>query len=192
MEPQIVLGKEELPKSWMDIPILYVYVYQYILAKLGDKQIYDITLRNILEVWHRHVYHLPKVYDFYIVKEYVSYGLIEPISPGKYRIDRSKFQLVNKRLNNGASHSSEAPYLYLHIFKKMTDSFGRKNRYVSGSQLISIWRNYIPNIARIYDNLILKEMANYGLIRQVDTQRYIFLGASSSCKLKKLKNNYLW
>lgn len=184
----------ELPFRWKIVPLLYAYVYQYLITKVGNqKSSQEISLRIILEVWHRHIYHLPRVYDLYIVKELEEYGLIEQLAQGRYLIMGDNIKYVIKRLNSGPCISKgEPPYLYLHVFRKMMNIFGKKNQYISGTQIMSIWRSYIPNIARIYDNQILKEMCNFGLIRQITTQTYIFLGATGLSKLKKLNDKLLW
>lgn len=186
----------KLSLSWKQIPILYAYVFQYMLSKVSfTNSNQDVSIKFILEMWHRHIYHLPRVYDLYIVKEFEEYGLIERLETGKYLIKGCETDMVVKRLKYGACLAKqEVPYLYLHIFRKMINIFGQKNSYLSGTQIMKIWRNYIPNVARVYDNQILEEMCRYGLLRKINSQRYIFLGASSFYKLKRLDNGntILW
>lgn len=188
----------KLPITWKQIPILYAYVFQYMLTKVSfTSTSQEVSIRFILEMWHRHIYHLPRVYDLYIVKEFEEYGLVEQIAPGRYLIKGAETDLVVKRLKFGAclpKNGNGAPYLYLHIFRKMMGIFGRKNCYISGTQIMKVWRTFIPNVARIYDNQILEEMCRFELLRKINSQRYVFLGSTSFGKLKKLDSGktILW
>lgn len=187
--------QDELPISWKKAPILYVYILQYLIGKSFDKTSRILTKRGIIEIWHRHIYHLPKVYDFYIIKELEQYGLIEKAGNNQYTLDINSAKYVVLRLKTGSCmKNNDPPYLYLHVFRRMVTDFGRRNIFLSSNQIMQFWRKHIPNVARVYDNVILQEMCAFGLLRQINSQKYIFLGAASFCKLKKLTNGYttLW
>jgi len=180
--------------NWTNMPLLYIYVFQFIAEKAG-KFNQEISSKLILEVWHRHVYHVPRLYDFFFLEEMEYFGFLKRTHQQKYIFYGSLIDKAWKRLSEGAIESDkchEAPLLYLYIFGRMIENFGRENTILTGKQLINIWRRYIPNVARIYDSHILTEMCNYGLIRKVNSQRYIFYGAKGFTKLRRITRLRLW
>lgn len=185
---------EETRFNWRNLPLLYIYIFQFIAEKAG-KFDQEISSKLIIEIWHRHVYHVPRVYDFFFLEEMQHFGFLKKEHQQKYIFFGSKIKKAIERLQEGAfelNYVTDAPLLYLFIFSKMCDMFGRKNQLISGKQLISVWRTYIPNVARIYDYNILTEMCNYGLIRRINTQKYIFYGGKARIKLKKMNRLRLW
>jgi hypothetical protein len=180
--------------NWRNMPLLYIYIFTFIAEKAGkfDQQ---VNSKLMFEMWHRHVYHIPRNYDFYFLEEMQHFGFIKKEHTQKYIFYGSKIDKAIERLTEGAyelNTITEAPLLYLYIFSRMLEVFGYKNQLLTGKQLISIWRNYIPNVSRIYDYHILTEMCNYGLIRRINTQKYIFYGGKGAIKLKKMNRLHLW
>lgn len=180
--------------NWRNLPLLYIYVFQFIAEKAG-KFDQEISSKLILEIWHRHVYHIPHIYDFFFLEEMQYFGFLDKEHSQRYVFFGSKITKAIERLSEGAyelENSQEAPLLYLYMFSRMLDIFGHKTQMLTGKQLIGIWRQYIPNVSRIYDYHILTEMCNYGLIRRINTQKYIFYGGKGAMKLKKLNRLRLW
>ena len=176
------------------MPLLYIYIFQFIAEKAG-KFDQEISSKLILEIWHRHIYHIPRLYDSFFLEEMQYLGFIKKEGSQRYLFFGSLISNVIKRLGEGAHESNkviEAPLLYLYIFSRMLEAFGYKNQLITGKQLVTIWRTYIPNVPRIYDFHLLTEMDNYGLIRRIDTQKYIFYGGNGTAKLKKINNLLLW
>ena len=189
--------------NWANMPLLYIYVFQFIAEKLGGEKTgrfnQEISSKLILEVWHRHVYHVPRLYDFFFLEEMEYFGFIKRTHQQKYMFYGSLIDKAKVRLKSGVDESNkyqEAPLLYLYIFGRMIEAYGRENHILTGKQLINIWRRYIPNVSRVYDQHILTEMCNYGLIRSVDSQRYsqryIFYGAKGFTKLRRITRLRLW
>lgn len=180
--------------NWTNMPLLYIYVFQFIAEKAG-KFNQEISSKLILEIWHRHVYHIPRLYDFFFLEEMEYFGFIKKTHQQRYMFYGSLINKAWKRLSEGAYESTqkqEAPLLYLYIFGRMLETYGRENVILTGKQIINIWRRYIPNVARIYDPHILTEMCNYNLIRKVNSQRYVFYGAKGFAKLKRVTRLRLW
>lgn len=180
--------------NWTNMPLLYIYVFQFVAEKAG-KFNQEISSKLILEVWHRHVYHVPRLYDFFFLSEMEYFGFIKKTHQQRFMFYGSLISKAWKRLSEGAypcNKCQEAPLLYLYIFGRMIEEFGKENTILTGKQLINVWRKYIPNVARIYDQHILTEMCNYGFIRMVNSQRYIFYGAKAFKKLNKLNRLRLW
>jgi len=186
--------KKKSKFSWHNMPLLYIYVFQFIAEKAGRFD-QEISSKIILEIWHRHVYHVPHVYDFFFLEEMQHFGFLLKEHSQRYIFFGSKVTKAIERLSDGAfelDKQIEAPLLYLYIFSRMLETFGYKNQLLTGKQLIGIWRQYIPNVSRIYDYHILTEMINYGLIRRINSQKYIFYGGKGAMKLKKLNKLRLW
>jgi len=180
--------------NWKNMPLLYIYIFQFIAEKAG-KFDQEISSKLILEIWHRHIYHVPRLYDSFFLEEMQYLGFIKKEGPQRYIFFGSLIENVIKRLAEGAYESFrtiEAPLLYLYIYSRMLEIFGHKNQLITGKQLINVWRNYIVNVPRIYDFHILTEMCNYGLVRRIDTQKYIFYGGRGPAKLKKMSSLRLW
>lgn len=118
---------------------------------------------------------------------------------------------------NKTEIDSHCPILYLYIYKKMVEKFGKQNRVLSTVQIIEVWRRHIHNIPHSYEYVVLKEMEVYGLIERTTKQsteidfiekalellnkkervgkllsmeKWKFMGCKSSKTLKKL-NSYL-
>lgn len=180
--------------NWREVPLLYVYIFNIIAEKAG-KFDQEISTKLIIEIWHRHIYHIPRIYDFYFLEEMQCFGFLNKEHQQKYILYGSKVQQAVDKLEQGAYElkgTIEAPLLYLYVYSKMVNLFGRTNQLISGKQLISVWRTYIPNISRRYDSHILTEMCNYGLIRRINTQKYLFYGGKAQSKLKKMNRLRLW
>jgi len=80
------------------IPLLYLYVFRLMVDKLGRKD-QIITARELLEIWHRQIYNVPRVYDFHVLSEMCSYGLLHRINMQKYLFLGNKAHSKLKRLN---------------------------------------------------------------------------------------------
>ena len=178
------------------MPLLYIYIFQFIAEKVG-KFDQEINPRLILEGWHRHIYHIPRFYDSFLLEEMQYLGLIKKDKKecSNYIFYGSLIDNVINKLGEGALETSkkiESPLLYLYVFSKMVSLFGSKNQLVTSRQLISVWRKHIPNVPRIYDVHILTEMCNYNFIRRIDSQKYIFYGGKSAVKLKRINELRLW
>lgn len=68
--------------------------------------------------------------------------------------------------------SNEIPLLYLFVYKKLIEKFGKYNRVISRKALLEIWRRCIHNVPRKYDYYILKEMCDYGLLERINNQEF--------------------
>jgi len=93
---------------------------------------------------------------------------------------------------NHCDYKQKVPLLYLYVFRLMIDKLGRTDQTTSAKQLLEIWRRNIYNVPRSYDFHILTEMQDYGLIKRINTQKYIFYGSKSFAKLKQLNRHFLW
>lgn len=93
---------------------------------------------------------------------------------------------------NHCEHKQKVPLLYLYVFRLMIDKLGKNDQITSSKQLLEVWRRNIYNVPRSYDFHILSEMQYYGLVKRINTQKYIFYGCRSSMKLKQLNKNLLW
>lgn len=188
------LYSEETKFNWRNMPLLYIYIFQFIAEKAG-KFDQEISSKIILEMWHRNIYHIPRIYDYFILEEMAYFGFIRKERTQRYFFYGSKIDKAVNRLVIGSyelNDEIEAPLLYLYVFSKMTELFGQKNQILTSRQLLSIWRTFIPNVPRIYDFHILTEMNNYGLIRRLNSQKYIFYGARGVGKLKRLNRLRFW
>lgn len=183
------MGKKE-------IPVLYMYIFQFIAEKVG-KFDQEVNSRILLEVWHRHIYHIPRVYDYHFLKEMEGLDFIKKINSHKYifrgsRIDEIIDKLAVVTPDDSQVPEKDYPLLYLYIYSRMSESFGKKNILVTGKQILAVWRKYIPNVSRMYDDRILSDMARYGLIRMINTQKFIYYGEKYTSKIKKLSLLNLW
>lgn len=176
------------------MPLLYIYIFQFIAEKAG-KFDQEISSKLILEIWHRHIYHVPRLYDSFFLEEMQHFGLIKKQQSQRYLFYGSLIFKAEDKLSLGVTKLNkiiDAPLLYVYIFSRMLEIFGRKTQRTTGKDLINVWRYYIPNVPRIYDYDILTEMCNYGLIRRVDSQKYVFYGGKGIVKLRKMNNLRLW
>lgn len=67
------MGKNKINR---ECPLLYLYVYKQMVEKFG-KANKILSTKQILEVWRRCIHNVPKRYEYFILKEMESYGLIE-------------------------------------------------------------------------------------------------------------------
>ena len=93
---------------------------------------------------------------------------------------------------NHCEHRQKVPLLYLYVFRLMIEKLGRTDQTTSAKQLLEIWRRNIYNVPRAYDFHILSEMEQYGLLKRINTQKYIFYGSKSFPKLLQLNRHFLW
>ena len=103
--------------------------------------------------------------------------------------------MPNTDVNNPLCSHCEfknAPFLYLYVYQSMTDKLGSSDQTVSAKQLLEIWRRNIYNVPRKYEFHILTEMCQYGLIKRINSQKYIFYGNRAFVKLRKLNKFFLW
>jgi hypothetical protein len=84
------------------------------------------------------------------------------------------------------------PLVYLYIYKKMIEKFGKSNNLVPAKKLIEITRRTVYQIPKRYDYFILGEMQEYCLLQKINTQKYMLFGANADKKLKKLNEFWLW
>lgn len=90
------------------------------------------------------------------------------------------------------AYKQNVPFLYLYVFKLMTDKIGMEDQITTTKQLLEFWHRNIYNVPRKYDIHILNEMCAMGLIEKINTQKYRFYGGKASYKLKRLRDNFLW
>ena len=74
----------------------------------------------------------------------------------------------------------------------MIEKLGSHDQIVESKQLLEIWHRNIYNVPRCYDFHILTEMCDYGLLRRVNTLKYVFYGDRGQGKLKRLREFFLW
>lgn len=70
------MDKHNSNKLNEDCPLLYLYVYKQMVDKFG-KSNQILSTKQILEVWRRCIHNIPRRYDFFILKEMETYGLLE-------------------------------------------------------------------------------------------------------------------
>jgi hypothetical protein len=88
--------------------------------------------------------------------------------------------------------NDKVPLLYLYIFKMMIEKIGNDDQVVESKQLLEVWHRNIYNVPRCYDFHILTEMCDYGLIKRINTLKYVFYGNKGQTKLRRLKDFFLW
>jgi hypothetical protein len=93
---------------------------------------------------------------------------------------------------NRCSFKHDVPFLYLYVFKLMTESLGMADQMTTAKSLLEFWHRHVYNVPRKYDSHILREMCEMGLTERINSQKYMFYGERSSNKLKKLRDNFLW
>lgn len=98
----------------------------------------------------------------------------------------------NEKKNCSKCVYKQVPFLYLYVFRLMTDRLGMEDQLTTKKQLLEIWHRNIYNVPRKYDIHVLNEMCEMGLIDKVNTQKYRFYGGKANHKLKKLRDNFLW
>jgi len=186
---------EDTKYGWRNMPLLYLYIFEFIAEKAG-KFDQEVNSKLILEIWHRHIYHVPRLYDSFFLEEMQYFGLMKrEESSQRFIFYGSQINKVIERLSKGAFELTtpvDAPLLYVYIYSRMVELFGQKNKLMTGKQLINIWRTYIPNVPRIFDYHLLTEMCNFGLIRRIDSQKYVFYGGKGIILLRKMNNLRLW
>lgn len=84
------------------------------------------------------------------------------------------------------------PLVYLWIYKKMVDKFGKENQIIFSKNMLEIIRRALQQVPRKYDYFILKEMMHYGLIDKINSQKYKLLGSRADQKLKALDDYFFW
>ena len=83
---------------------------------------------------------------------------------------------------------NEIPIIYLWIYKKFCDKWGRCNTIVYTTELKAIMRRTIYQIPNKYDYAVLKEMINYKLLEKINRHKCKLLGFNAGKKLKKIDN----
>lgn len=183
-----------IKKEMASTSIIYIYVFNYLLKKVHKQIDVKLNISYLLEAWHRNVYHVPRMYDTHMIQDFIDSNLIEKIQGKNYIIKCFLAENIKERLVLGAAKpfKNNIPFIHLFIFSKMIEKYGQKNQYISQIDAIRIWRTYIPNFPRVFDQIILQEMCNFKLLRRVNSQRYVLYGAQSQSKLNQLKNKYLY
>lgn len=81
------------------VPLLYSYVFKLMIEKLG-KSDQITTSKQLLEIWRRNIYNVPRNYDYHILTEMCEFGLIARINTQKYEFyGCTAYPKVVKRLN---------------------------------------------------------------------------------------------
>jgi hypothetical protein len=104
----------------------------------------------------------------------------------------NKSNNINNKNCSKCFHKHNIPFLYLYVFKLITDKVGMEDQMITAKQLLEFWHRNIYNVPRKYDIHILNEMCSMGLLEKINSQKYKFYGESASNKLKKLRDNFLW
>lgn len=86
----------------------------------------------------------------------------------------------------------ETPLVYLWIFKKFCDKWGRYNSIVYSTELIEVIRRTVYQVPKKYDYFILNEMVRYELLEPINKKKHKILGSCANKRLKKLDNYFLW
>jgi len=89
-------------------------------------------------------------------------------------------------------YKHNVPFLYLYVFRLMTEKLGMADQITTTKTLLEFWHRNIYNVPRKYDIHLLNEMCEMGLIEKINTQKYRFYGKRASNKLKRLRDNFLW
>lgn len=84
------------------------------------------------------------------------------------------------------------PLIYLFIFKKMLEKFGKGNTLVTSKGLIEITRRTCYQIPNKYNYWILDDMVRYKLIEKINNQKYKLLGNDNFAKLQRLEDYAFW
>lgn len=87
---------------------------------------------------------------------------------------------------------TNTPIVYLWVYKKMVEKFGKDNQIILAKELLEVLRRTVYQIPRQYDYYIMKEMCGYGLLERANTQKYKLLGAQADKRLKNLNSYFLW
>jgi len=74
----------------------------------------------------------------------------------------------------------------------MVDTIGITDEIVTTKTLLEFWHRNIYNVPRKYDVHILNEMCEMGLLRRINTHKYMFFGRTAKNSLKRLRDNFLW
>ena len=88
--------------------------------------------------------------------------------------------------------NNKIPLIYLWIYKKMVDRFGKQNQIIVVTQLVEIMRRTVYQVPNKYNYFIMKEMIDYGLIEKVNQQKYKLLASEADSKLRVLDNYFFW
>lgn len=88
--------------------------------------------------------------------------------------------------------ADEIPFLYAWLYQRMLWKFGKRDQAVPTKQLIEVMRRTIYQIPRRFNYVMIDEMNEYGLLKKVNSQKCVFLGASAHHKLHKFKDYFLW
>lgn len=85
------------------------------------------------------------------------------------------------------------PFIYLWIYKKMCDKWGRNcNTVVYSKDVIEIIRRTVYQIPKKYDYYILKELERYNFVETINQQKCKILGLDSQKRLKRVENYCFW
>lgn len=87
---------------------------------------------------------------------------------------------------------NESPIIYLWIYKKMVDKFGKENQIILAKHLLEVLRRTVWQIPRKYDYYILRELCDLGFMERVNTQRYKLLAAQAEKKLGSMADYSFW
>jgi len=80
------------------VPLLYLHVFRYMVDKFG-KTDQTVSSKQLIEVWRRQIYNVPRSYDFHILTEMQEYGLIKRINTQKYFFYGNRSFTKLKQLN---------------------------------------------------------------------------------------------
>ena len=88
--------------------------------------------------------------------------------------------------------TQEIPLVYLWIYKKFCDKWGRYNVIVFTKDIEEIIRRTVYQIPKKYDQCIIKELERFELIENINQHKFKLNGSLANKKLKKLDNYFAW
>jgi hypothetical protein len=74
----------------------------------------------------------------------------------------------------------------------MTETLGMVDEITTTKTLLEFWHRNIYNVPRKYDVHILNEMCEMGLLKRINTHKYVFYGRKAKQVLRPLRDNFLW
>lgn len=84
------------------------------------------------------------------------------------------------------------PFLYLWIYKKMIDRFGKVNIVVTNRELMEVMGRTFYQIPRVHFYTVLREMSGYGMVEEVNKQKHKIIATGCDARLAILNAYFLW
>jgi hypothetical protein len=91
-----------------------------------------------------------------------------------------------------SSHTNKIPVLYLLLYQKLVERFGRKPIEFWAKDGIEVNRRMIYQVPHKYDYIILKELTKYKLIKKLSRDKYELVIDDYDNKTKELNTYFLW